>query len=136
MSDKKDEQKRRNYTSLRQSKLCSEEFAIPVSNWYAQVSVFKNVYYQFRCLPLTPDWWSFLRSPCIQTELKAFSKSMDVTAPFCLFLLTSLHIFSMYNNLTVLRCDWKPSCSVSIAFNLKNRVIWHQVIVQRFFDKN
>ena len=40
----------------------------------------------FRSLHLTPDWWSFFRSPFIQTESKAFSKSMEITAPFCLFL--------------------------------------------------
>ena len=52
----------------------------------------------------------------IQTELKAFWKSMEITALFCLFLLTSwLHTFSRYNILTVLRCDWKSSCSASIA---------------------
>ena len=72
----------------------------------------------FRSLPLTPDWWSFFRSPFmfIQTESKAFSKSMEITAPFFLFLLTSWqHIFSRYNNPTVLRCDWKSSCLASIA---------------------
>ena len=70
----------------------------------------------FRSLPLTPDWWSFLRSPFIQTEWKAFSKSMEITAPFCLFLLTSWQDnFSRYNNLTVIRCDWKSSCLASIA---------------------
>ena len=70
----------------------------------------------FRSLLLTPDWWSFFRSPFIKTESKAFSKSIKITAPFCLFLLTSWqHYFSRYNNLTVLRCDWKSSCSASIA---------------------
>ena len=70
----------------------------------------------FRSLSLTPDWWSFFRSPFIQTKSKAFSKSMEITAPFCLFLLTSWqHNFSRYNNLTVLRCDWKSSCLACIA---------------------
>ena len=70
----------------------------------------------FKILPLTPDWWSFFRSPFIQTESKAFSKSMEITAPFCLFLLNSWqHNFSRYNNLTVLRCDWKSSCLACIA---------------------
>ena len=76
----------------------------------------------FRSLPLTPDWWSFLRCPFTQTESKAFSKSMDITAPFCSFLFTSWqHILSLYNNLTVLQCDWKPSWSASIAFEVMKK---------------
>ena len=70
----------------------------------------------FRSLSLTPDWWSFFRSPFIQTESKAFSNSLEITALFCLFLLTSWqHNFSQYNNLTVIRCDWKSSCWACIA---------------------
>ena len=70
----------------------------------------------FSSLPLTPDWWSFFRSPFIQTESKAVSKSIVITAPFCLFLLTSWHHnFSRSNNLTVIRCDWKSSCLACIA---------------------
>ena len=70
----------------------------------------------FRSLPLTPDWSSFFGRPFIQTESKTFSKSIEITAPFCLFLLTSWqHNFSRYNNLTVLRCDWKSSCAASIV---------------------
>ena len=66
----------------------------------------------FRSLLLTPDWWS----PFIQTESKAFSKSMEITVPFCLFLLTSWqHNFSRYNNLKLVRCDWKSSCLACIA---------------------
>ena len=38
-----------------------------------------------RSLSLTPDWWSFFRSPFIQTESKAFSNSMEITAPFVCF---------------------------------------------------
>ena len=79
----------------------------------------------FRTKPLTPDWWSFFRSPFIQTKSKAFSKSMEITAPFCLFLLTSWqHNFSRYNNLTVIRCDWKSSCLACIALGiLKSSVL-------------
>ena len=43
----------------------------------------------FRSLLLTPDWWSFLNPPFIQTESKAISKTMDNTAAFCLTCLTS-----------------------------------------------
>ena len=70
----------------------------------------------FRSLPLTPDWWSFFTSPYIRTESKAFSKSIEITTLFCLFLLTSWQQnFSRYNNLTVIRCDWKSSCLACIA---------------------
>ena len=70
----------------------------------------------FSTLFLTPDWWSFFRSPFIQTQSKSFTKSMEITAPFCLFLLTSWqHNFSRSNNLKVIRCDWKSSCLACIA---------------------
>ena len=88
-------------------------FSFPI--WTLRCRLFRSAII-FSSLPLTPDWWSFFRSPFIQTESKAFSKSMEITAPFCSFLLTSWQQnFSRYNNLTVLWCDWKSSCLESIA---------------------
>ena len=81
-----------------------------------------------RSLPLPPDWWSLLRSPFIQTESKAFSKSMETTAPFCLFLLTSWqHNFSLYISLTVLRCDWKPSLLSFIILLIRFQTCFERV---------
>ena len=37
---------------------------------------------RFGHLPLTPERWSFFRSPFIQTESEALTKSMEITAPF------------------------------------------------------
>ena len=91
----------------------------------------------FRSLSLTPDWWSFFGSPFIQTKSKASSKSMEITAPFCLFLLTSWqHNFSRYNNLTVIRCDWMSSCWACIALVILKSSVpgnLHQVIFQQLF---
>ena len=90
---------------------------VVVSNLYAQGSVFIYVCNQFQEFafdsrpfePIYPDCLS--RSPFIKT------RSKDVTAPICLFFVTSWqHDSSLYTNLTVLQCDWKRFCSASIGF--------------------
>ena len=123
--------------------LCSSSICVPKQSLFSfpvcmlSCRFLRMSAISFRSLPLTPDWWSFFSSPFIQTESKAFSKSMEITAPFCLFLLTSWqHNFSRYNNLTVIRCDWKSSCWACIALVIQKSSVpgnRHQVIFQHFF---